>query len=562
MIDLIQLVSDHARTIGDHEAVLVVPDRAGGAADRLTYAQLDEAARRIGAALQDRLERGARVLLCHPTGTEFVRAFFGCLYSGMVPVPAPLPVGRGAGHLTRLRATADACGAELILTDTEHVEPMRAMGIAAETAPRGDAAGWRPVRPSPEDLAFLQFTSGSTSDPRGVRVTYGALLANLELMRSHYALPDGVRIGGWLPLYHDMGLVGTLLVPLRCGGRSTLLSSTAFLRDPYRWLEMIDTENVFMSPAPNFAYDLCVRRITRDRAANLDLSRWKAALNGAEPVRAATLDAFAERFAPAGFRPEYFGSCYGMAEVALFVTGTPIGQAPVITHVSPAGLERGEFVPDGTGVPMVSCGPLHDRFAVRVVDPGTGRDSGDGRIGEVRLAGESVAAGYWGRPHDPAFGDMLSTGDLGTVHDGQLYLTGRLKELIIIRGRNFYPNDLEAVLGSLHPAFESGLSAAFSVPVGGVEHLVAVQEIGADESGCPDAAELTVLAKQARAGLADHAGVALAGVCLVRRGAIRRSTSGKIRRVHMREVFQRGTLDALCEDLDPALRREYRAGPS
>lgn len=553
MTDIVRRLGEHARALGDTEAIRVLPYRREGEPDCLSYAGLDAAARRIGAGLQVRLAPGARVLLCYPTGTGFARAFFGCLYAGMVPVPVPVPVNRGPGHLDRLSGTFRACGASLILTDEDYVAPLRALGISAEAVQPGDAAGWHPVTPRPDDLAFLQFTSGSTSEPRGVQVTHGALAANIELMRGHFALPAGVRIGGWLPLYHDMGLVGTLLVPLWCGGRTALLPETAFLLRPYRWLEMIDQENVLMSPAPNFAYDLCVRRIPPDRVPGLDLSRWKLALNGAEPVRAATLAAFAARFAPAGFRPEAFGAGYGMAEATLFVTGTPLAQEPTVTRVSAAGLERGEFVPHPAGTPLVACGPLHGELTVTVTDPDTGQELAGGRIGEIRLAGPSVTAGYWGRPGDPAFaGGGLRTGDLGTVHGGQLYLTGRLKELIIIGGRNFYPQDLEAALAGLHPAFGTGLAAAFSVPAGDAERLVVVQEVTSAGPG------LEVLAKEARAGLAGRCGVTVAGICLVRRGAIRRSTSGKIRRVHMREQFLRGALTVLHEDLDPALRRAYR----
>lgn len=546
-------LGEHARALGDTEAIRVLRYRREGEPDTLTYAGLDAAARRIGAGLAARLAPGARVLLCYPAGTGFARAFFGCLYAGMVPVPVPVPVNRGPGHRARLTGTFRACGAALILTENDCVPSLRALGLDAEAVKPGDAAGWQPVTPHPGDLAFLQFTSGSTSEPRGVQVTHGALAANIELMRGHFALPDGVRIGGWLPLYHDMGLVGTLLTPLWCGGHTTLLPETAFLLSPYRWLEMIDQENVLMSPAPNFAYDLCVRRIPPDRVRGLDLSRWKLALNGAEPVRAATLEAFAARFAPAGFRPEAFGAGYGMAEATLFVTGTPLGREPTVTRVSPAGLERGEFVPDPAGIPLVACGPLHGKVAVTVTDPESGQPVADGRIGEVRLAGPSVSAGYWGRPGDPAFAaGALRTGDLGTVHDGQLYLTGRLKELIIIHGRNFYPQDLEEALSGLHPAFGTGLAAAFSVPAGDAERLVVVQEVTSAGPG------LGVLAREARAGLAGRCGVPVAGICLVRRGAIRRSTSGKIRRVHMRELFLRGELAVLHEDLDPALRRACR----
>jgi acyl-CoA synthetase (AMP-forming)/AMP-acid ligase II len=543
---MIDVVRAHARTQGDREAVRVLPDRPHGEAERLTYAELDDAAIGIAAWLQQRLPSGSRVLLPYPTGVEFVTAFFGCLYAGMVPVPAPLPMNRSGSQLTRLRGIIAACGVSLILTNAESVESLQSSGVPTEMAGRAD--GWKKPELLPDSVAFLQFTSGSTSDPKGVVLTYGSLRANLDFIRDAYGLPDGVVTGSWLPLYHDMGLIGGVLEALLCGGRATLLSPMAFLLDPYRWLEMIDLENVLVSPAPNFAYDLCVRRIPAARAAGLDLSRWKAALNGAEPVRPSTLASFSERFGPSGFRLEAFSPCYGMAEVGLFVTGTPIEQFPVTTTVSASALEQHEFVPDEAGIPLVSSGPVPDHYDVRIAGP-SGEALPDGRIGEIWLSGPSVAAGYWDHP---PFGEHLHTGDLGAVHDGQLYLTGRLKELIIIRGRNFYPQDLEEAMAELHPAFSEGLCAAFGVSADGVEHLVIVKEIK------PDQPEPAALAKQAKAGLADQAGVAIAGVCLVPPGTVRRSTSGKIRRIHMRELFLRNGLNALIEDLDPALRRAYR----
>ncbi|MBF6215160.1 fatty acyl-AMP ligase [Nocardia puris] len=542
-----------ARTHGDREAVLVLPDR-GDELDRITYGALDLDARRIAAALQRRLEPGARVVLAYPTGIEFVRAFLGCLYAGVVPVPAPLPLSPRSGkQLTRLRGIIASCRAALILAPDGYTELLSETGIPASTAPRGRAEDWTPRAERPEEIAFLQFTSGSVGDPRGVVVTYGALAANTDLIHRHYALPDGFHVGSWLPLYHDMGLIGAVLLPLRFGGRATLLSPTAFLLDPYRWLHMIDVHDVFISPAPNFAYDLCVRRIPASKAAGLDLSRWRAALNGAEPVRAATLAAFADCFAAAGFRPESFSPCYGMAEVGLFVTGTPNDEPPVVSRISAEALEQGAFVPDAAGVPMVSSGPVPDHYRLTIADPGTGEPVDEGRVGEIRLSGPSVAPGYWGQP---VFGPELRTGDLGTVHDGQLYLTGRLKELIIIRGRNFYPQDLEYLLGQVDSSFEGGLAAAFSVPAQDEEHIVVVQEVRTDHG------DLDGLALKAKAALAELATVTIAGVCLVPPGAIRRSTSGKIRRLHMRKLFRDNTLNATHEELDPVLRRTYRKAPS
>ncbi|MDN3022227.1 fatty acyl-AMP ligase [Streptomyces sp. S.PB5] len=536
-------------------------------AEHVTYAALDTRARRIAVWLRARGAVGRQVLLLHPSGTAFTAAFLGCLYAGAVAVPAPVPTdqGRGLARVTGILRDAEAVA---VLTSPELAPALEAW-LAAENMPHvhclgtdgegdfADPADWRPPATGPGDLAFLQYTSGSTSDPKGVMVTHANLLANEAAIQAWTGTgPDTVG-GGWLPHYHDLGLIGHILQPLYAGGTAVLMPPTAFLKRPHRWLKMIDDYRLSGSGGPNFAFDLCVRRVTDEQLATLDLSGWRVAPNGAEPVRADTLQAFADRFAPAGFRPETFFPCYGMAETTLLVTGCRPKAPPVTRQVDATALELGELAPpvEGSSVrTLAGSGTVRD-CEIRVTDPATGADRPPGAVGEIWVRGPSVTPGYFRNPRATAESrspdGWLRTGDLGVLDGGELFVTGRLKEVIILAGRNVYPHDVERTVQSADRSLAAGTGAAFAVQSAAGEHLVVVQEVRA--AAVPDG-DLRAVATAVQLQIGRQFSVAAGNVVLVRPGTVRRTTSGKVQRTLMRRLFLEGALVPLYEVLEPAVR--------
>ncbi|MFI6403215.1 fatty acyl-AMP ligase [Streptomyces sp. NPDC050548] len=561
--DAAAVIREHALATPARTAVIVVDDmeRADGAT-HWTYAQLDTEARRIGAWLQSRYPEGTRALLLHPTGFAFAAAYLGCLYAGVVAVPAPLP-GRYRHERSRVTHIARNAAVSVALTDTanlpgirEWVETEGLTGtrlLATDGACLPEAGSWTPPARSHSTVAMLQYTSGSTGDPKGVVVRHGNLLHNVEGQRRAFGLTARDRLGGWIPHYHDMGLLGQLLPSLMLGGTCVLMRSGAFLKRPYHWLLMIDKYDVTWSAAPNFAYELCCAKVTDGQLAGLDLSRWRIAGNGSEPIDTAVLDAFAKRFAPAGLRDDALCPCYGMAEATVFVSGAA-QRRPLVTTVDVESLTQRRFVPAEAGTELVSCGTPRD-YDVVIADPWTGEALPPDGVGEIWLRGPSVAREYWrddietDRVFTPE--GYLRTGDLGALHDGELYVTGRSREAVTVAGRHLYPQDLERKLRARHPEL-AGVGAVFTAPLGeaGDEHTVVVTH---EVNGRPEAAALGRLADAVRQTLAEELGVPDACVVLLRRGTVRRTTSGKIQRVAMRRSFLDGELTALHADhLPPA----------
>ena len=534
----------------------------------LTYAELDARAPRPGrtAASGDHGQRSAGPAAL-PRGTRLHRRLPGLSLRRRRGRAGP-PPGALAAHLPRLQAIADDARPSLVLTTTALA---RRMEGPAKSIPGLDAATWldttdlpnpptwRQPRLRPDSPAFLQYTSGSTSTPKGVRVSHGNLMANEERIRRAFGQDEDSVIVGWLPLYHDMGLIGNVLQPLYVGARCVLISPTAFLQRPVRWLEAISQYRGTTSGGPNFAYDLCVRRISEQQRAELDLSSWKVAFSGAEPVRAETLDRFAEAFAPQGFEHRAFLPCYGLAEATLLVSGERSDEAPRRGKVASDALARHRVVAPGDDEAyrmLVSCGPVGEPDAVRIIDPETLRPSEDSQVGEIWVRGPSVAEGYWQRPEEtvrdfearPLKEDgtmedgvpFLRTGDLGFVHDGQLYVTGRLKEMVIVRGRNLYPQDIEWTAERSHPALRPGHGAAFSVDSEEGEQLVVVHEL--ERRGLDQAAEAADAVHRA---LAREHEVSVHEVVLVRPATIPKTSSGKIRRRACRTAYLAGQLGAV-----------------
>ncbi|HET8796122.1 MAG TPA: fatty acyl-AMP ligase, partial [Thermoanaerobaculia bacterium] len=408
-------------------------DASGAVNIAIDYAQLDRRARACAATFRQQFRAGDRLILALPRGLELIEAFFGALYAGIVPVP--LEHKRFLANGERMQAMlAETAAAGLVMA-----EPARSAEVTIvlpEAWRETDPADWADEPVDPQSLAFLQYTSGSISRPRGVMVGHDNLAANGLMIRRAFGLTAESTVVTWLPLFHDMGLIGTLIQPLWAGAHAVLLSPAAFLQKPLRWLEAISSFRATISGAPDFAYDLCVRHVTAGEAAALDLSSWRVAFNGAEPVRAATLDGFAKHFAPAKFERRAFFPCYGLAEATLFVSGARAA------------------VDETQGRPLVSAGDPAPELELAVVNADL-QPVAANEVGEILVAGPSVARGYWNRPHETAEtfavhtaggrGPFLRTGDLGYVSStGQLVVTGRVKELLIVRGVNHYPHDLEA----------------------------------------------------------------------------------------------------------------------
>ncbi|MGO9652718.1 amino acid adenylation domain-containing protein [Mycobacterium sp.] len=555
---------------------------AGEEHSRLTYHELDIKARAIASTLQRQGAAGERVLVLCPSGLDFVAGFFGCLYAGAIAVPVHPPVrSRVIGRVASIVADTQA---RFALTTAELRAELKAVvdGLpdgsslqwcAADAVPRAAAAEWVEPDVDPSTTAFLQYTSGSTSSPKGVVVTHGNLLHNLEAIHGAWERGDDNAIGVfWLPLHHDMGLIGGVLETLYVGCTSFFMPPEAFIERPMRWLEAISRHGATITAAPNFAYELCIQHSSEEERAALDLSNWSTALCGAEPVRTATLQRFTNAFAVAGFRPETFHPVYGLAEATLLVSGGSNSTVPVVRHVDGIALREHRVVqvaPEHpAATPFVGCGRVQHGQDIVIVDPAARRPSRAGEVGEIWLAGGSVARGYWRKPaetvetfsaflsdtgrgsSDTGRGPFLRTGDLGFRLDGELFVTGRLKDLIIIRGRNYYPEDIEATAQDSHPALLRGRGAAFSVTpaAGSAEQLVVVQEVDRNRIREVDIGEAI---DAIRASISEHHGIQPHAVVLVEPSRIPTTSSGKIRHSRCRERFLDGALEVFAEWRQP-----------
>ncbi|QBR71365.1 hypothetical protein CU048_08815 [Beijerinckiaceae bacterium] len=583
--DLVSLLQGRAE-LQPNDTAYVFLDEGERARIRLSFSDLDRRARAIAARLQESGLAGERALLLYPPGLDYIQAFFGCLYAGVVAVPAYPPSGR---HLQRLQAIFRDASPASVMTVTElrdrfksEAESSLGQGgvswLATDEIGAHEADGWTPFAVEPDSLAFLQYTSGSTGNPRGVMISHANLLVNQALIKRSFQHSKHSTLVGWLPLYHDMGLIGNVLQPLYVGSTAYLMSPLAFLEKPFRWLQAISNYRAHTSGGPNFAYDLCARKITAEQKRDLDLSSWTVAFSGAEPVRATTLDRFAAAFAECGFRRQNFFPCYGLAEATLVVTAPTRGRSPAFRRADRAALGANQIVEanSGAALALVGCGHTWPGHEVRIVNPETEVPCADGEIGEIWAAGASMAKGYWNQPEESArtfqarlageeIGRFLRTGDLGFSDQGELFVTGRLKDLIIIAGRNYYPHDFERVLDEHVEALRPGSNAAFSVTVEDQEALVIVAEPQRStlqqlrDKGPQD------LFQQIRESLASECDVAPADIVLVQPGSIPKTSSGKIRRASCRQDYLGGRLQIVARSGEggssPALTDENR-GPS
>jgi acyl-CoA synthetase (AMP-forming)/AMP-acid ligase II len=569
--DLVTLFRERVAAMPEADAVMHVTDPRdiSGGLVRWSYAQLDREARARAAWLRARLPTGSRVLLLHPNGLEFAAALFGCLYAGMIAVPAPLP-GSYRHHRRRLAAIAADSGAAAVLTTSAELAEVRDWAAEARgtelTVVAGDEPGfadpedWRPAALDRSAIAMLQYTSGSTGDPKGVVLEHDQVLFNAH--EGTTALRWDGRAGGWLPLYHDMGISAQIFWPLLRGESTVLMTPTMFVRRPLSWLRVIDELGVNVSFAPNFAFDLCVRKISEADAAGLDLSRWHLAGCGSEPVDPRVLTAFAARFAGSGFRAEALAPSYGMAEATVYISGRR-GRPPVTRRANLDALARGELAlaaPDQQAREIVSCGPPTGACEVRVVDAESGAVLPEGRLGEIWLRGRSISPGYWERDDNAetfaavtADGDggYFRTGDLGVLHDGELFVHGRIKDMIIVNGRNIYPQDIEQELRAQHS--ELGKAGAVFGDAGSILGGPSESVVVAHEVTRLPADRLRTLAAEIRHTVGREFGVGVTTIALLKSGTVPRTTSGKVRRSAMRDLFHEGGLTPLYQD--PELTR-------
>ena len=541
---------------------------------RVTYGDLDRSARTIAAALHDRsLKPGDRALLLYPPGLEFIGAFFGCQYAGVVAVPSfpphPAQLARALPRLVGVAMDAELCAVlstSAIAADADTiVDHAPVLGkpawLATDALPR-DTDTWREPHISPDGLAFLQYTSGSTSAPKGVMVSHANLLHNLAYA-NHVEENDATSVSvSWLPVIHDMGLIEGVLEPMYAGYPAYLMSPAAFLQRPIRWLRAITRYRATNSGGPNFAYDLCARKITDAQRDELDLSSWRVAYNGAEPVRGDTLSGFHERFQNVGFRWRSFYPVYGLAEATLVVSSGRRDYEAEIRSVDAAAISRGEFTVATGGASitrsLVACGSTSCGTRVVIVDPETRRRCDEGRIGEIWVASPSVARGYWRREQLSAetFGAMLAdgdgpflrTGDLGILQDGELIVTGRLKDLLIVRGLKHYPQDLELTAERQHVALRAGCAAAFALDGDARDDVAIAIEVDPRAlSSDADARDeqLREIMSAIRRAITEEHGIVLGAVALLSIGAMPKTSSGKLRRHACRQGFAEQALNEL-----------------
>lgn len=534
----------------------------------LTYGELHSRALAVAQRLVQHGTPGDRALLIFPQSLDFIVAYFGCLYARIIAVPLSPPRQHRLQNATR-RIVQD-CEPSAVLTVSAMLETLRPVlepvcgalrWFPVDKVTQAANTGFGPQPCSADSIAFLQYTSGSTSDPKGVMVSHRNLCVNQRMIQRAFGHDQHSLVVGWTPFFHDQGLMGNVLQPLYIGATSILMSPMAFIRWPFLWLSAISRYRAHTSGGPNFAFDACVARAARGDVPDLDLTSWKVAFNGAEPIRHETLCRFAETFAPAGFREEALYPCYGLAEATLLVTGSQKGRGPRTLRADTGALSQRRYIAArrGQGRVLAGSGLVPPGEELRIVDPDTGRSCPENQIGEIWVSGGHVAQGYWGRPaataatfHAECDGGTsrryLRTGDLGLVADGELYVVGRLKDIFIIRGRNYYPQDIERTAESSHPALKRDGCAAFAIPGACDQQLVLVQEIRREERQKADAADV---AASIRAAIAQEHQLSVSDLVLTLPGRLQKTSSGKIMRAAARKRYLEAGFDVWASRTPP-----------
>ena len=567
----IEVLQRRAKEESDKKAFIFL-DQGEFEADSLTYSQLDEQARLIASYLQAHHQPGERALLLFPSGLDFVRGMYGCLYAGIIPIPANPPrLNRPAD---RLEAIVNDAKASLALTESEFLKdlPQRNekipqlkdlawIDLAAIQPDSG--LSWQEPDLNLDKLAFIQYTSGSTKSPRGVEISFKNLAYDQEILREIRSIEshDNSVIVTWAPMFHDMGLISGVFMSIFDGHLSVLMAPVAFIQRPARWLEAITKYRGTVSGGPNFSFDLCARKITPEEIERLDLSSWKLAFNSAEPVRAETQIRFADTFKSSGFRYEAFYPCFGLAEATLLVSSYGEESQPVTYLADRSALEEGKIKPsenDNNQVLVSSGFPLLD-LQVEIVDPESLERSDPYTVGEIWVSGDSISKGYFNNEEETQHtlnahiegtgeGPFMRTGDFGFMHEGHLYVTGRLKDMIIIRGRNYYPQDIEFTVQESHPALQPGAGAAFSIMKDDMENLAVVQEIKRTHRKDLDIDEVS---KAIRFAVAKVHGIRVHAITFIHPYSLPKTSSGKIMRSVTKTQFLNKQLKVFAEWLPP-----------
>lgn len=552
------LLWQRAVTMPTRRAYVFLDDR-GTEQETRTYCELANRAHAIARVLRDHARVGDRAALTFNPGMLFLDAFFGCLYAGLIPVPMVPPHPRRERRLTVaiLRDSAPS----LVLTTKKLMTQIRDSladtgadsiplclaidEIDESTAQNGDNA---PIfRATAGDIAFLQYTSGSTATPKGVMVSHGNLVANARMIAAAMRQDETSTFVGWTPLHHDQGLIGNVLQPLHLGAMAVLMAPNAFLQRPHVWLEAIHCYRAHTSGGPDFAYGILAERIQTAQHPDLDLSCWRVAFDGAEPLRPSVLDQVAAALAPLGFRPDALYPCYGLAEATLFVTGS--GEGVVTRHFDRSTLEQGQLQSAPGGVRLASSGRPGAGVTLTMVNPDTRAPCPDGIIGEIWIAGPSIALGYWQRAEETketfaavtadGSGPFLRTGDLGCMVDGEMYVCGRRKDMIIIRGRNLYAQDIEATVRSAHPAVRYGSAAVVEVFLEGDCKLLVAVEIHRTERHSVREDDISAAIRRA---VREEHDVSVDRLVVLLPGGIPKTSSGKVRRSAVGQAFLAGDL--------------------
>jgi acyl-CoA synthetase (AMP-forming)/AMP-acid ligase II len=535
----------------------------------MTFLELHRRAQDIAALLLEKMPVAGRALLLFPPGLDYVCALYGCFQAKIIAVSAPPPQpNRLHRTLPRLEAIATDAEISAVLTADFIREAAASFfkegpltevpWIATDTAPEHGEV--EVARPDLSEMAFLQYTSGSTRDPRGVMLSHASLMGNSNLITDALGhVPNGLRKGlSWLPPYHDMGLIAGVLQPVHAGGLCIMMSPLSVIKKPGRWLEAMSKYRVTTSGGPNFAYDLCVRRVDQETCERIDLSDWEVAFNGAEPIRAETIEAFCEKFGPCGFRRDTFQTGYGLAEATLMVTTGAKEKVPTLLEADARALEGGVVRPstgDGPTKTLVSSGTTPEGSKLVIVDRDEGRLCEDGEVGEIWFSGPDVALGYWRDPDETAEvfrarhaddpdAEYLRTGDLGAVIDDELYVVGRIKELIIINGRNIHPHDIEFSAEEVSPLLRGHCSAAFEQEVDGEIRIAIALEVNATDS--EDDYEQVMAAVRRR--VAEDLDLPLYWIGLCKPGTVPKTTSGKIQRRLFKAMLADGDVELLAEN--------------
>lgn len=541
----------------------------------ITFGELDRRARAFAAHLQSVVKPGDRALLLYPTGLEFIIAYLGCLYADVIAVPTTVPhLKRSSPRLllmmkdaaAHVACTTRAVYEKIKFLADENVEFQDVRWVISEDVLSEGAEAWIKPESAPDHIAFLQYTSGSTSVPKGVIIT------NFNLVRTIEDIRDGAKMDGrsvivsWLPVFHDMGLIFGLLTAVYMGIPSYIMSPVSFLEKPFRWLHTISRFKGTHTAAPNFAYELCTRKISEEEKQALDLSSLMFVANAAEPVRLETMIEFSKAFSACGFTFDQFAPSYGLAEATVKVSSKTPGDKVSYCFLNSNELEKNKqvFVPetDPNAYPSIGCGWSAIGADIRVVNPATNRLCPPDEVGELWIQSDSVAQGYWNRPDvsketfqahlaDTGEGPFMRSGDMGFLHNGQIHIAGRIKDMVIIQGRNYYPQDIELTMEKCHPALRPSCGAAFAIDDGEAEHLIVVHEIRREYRKMEDFKEV---ADAIRMAVAKNHGLRVHAAVLIPPSSIHKTTSGKIQRSAVREAFLSNTLDeALYEWRAPVL---------